>query len=154
MAAPDSNTSASAGRPRTSSAGRPARCSWCASRNTNLSAIKALANRAWLLAMTLNEVVLEPGRARSLRLCGPETAFGCPRDFLDNRFVYVVISPRARGLSVGVNVNADKRCNFDCIYCEVHRNEAPREAHLDVEVMAQELRKTLAFVLAGRLNER
>ena len=28
-----------------------------------------------------------------------ETASGYPRDFLDNRFVYVVISPRARGLS-------------------------------------------------------
>ena len=30
---------------------------------------------------------------------GPETAFGCARDFLDNRLVYLVVSPRARGLS-------------------------------------------------------
>src|SRR5947209_8203486 len=80
--------------------------------------------------------------------CGsPETAFGCPRDFLDNRFVYAVVSARARGLSVGVNMNPDKNCNFNCLYCEVHRNGEVRE-QLDVELMAAELRKTLALVRA------
>jgi wyosine [tRNA(Phe)-imidazoG37] synthetase (radical SAM superfamily) len=83
-----------------------------------------------------------------------ETAFGCPRDFLENRFVYLTVSPRARGLSVGVNLNPDKKCNFDCIYCEVHRDQPPREASLDVNVMAEELRSTLAFVLGGHLRER
>jgi len=83
-----------------------------------------------------------------------ETAFGCPRDFLDNRFVYLTVSPRARGLSVGVNMNPDKKCNFDCVYCEVQRDQPPREARLDVNVMAAELRLTLAFVLGGRLRER
>lgn len=83
-----------------------------------------------------------------------ETAFGCPRDFLDNRFVYAVVSSRARGLSIGINMNPDKLCNFDCVYCEVHRDEAPREQVLDVDVMAAELTKTLEFVHAGRLRER
>jgi wyosine [tRNA(Phe)-imidazoG37] synthetase (radical SAM superfamily) len=83
-----------------------------------------------------------------------ETACGCPRDFLDNRFVYVVVSSRARGLSIGVNMNPDMDCNFDCVYCEVHRDTVPREQTLDVEVMAAELRKTLAFVHEGRLRER
>lgn len=83
-----------------------------------------------------------------------ETAFGCPRDFLDNRFVYVVVSARARGLSVGINMNPDKKCNFDCVYCEVHRNEVARETLLDSEVMAVELKRTLNFVLGGRLRER
>ncbi len=81
-----------------------------------------------------------------------QTAFGSPRDFLDNRFVYVVLSARARGLSVGVNMCPDKTCNFRCIYCEVHRNGDLREP-LDVEVMAAELKKTLAYVKAGRLRE-
>lgn len=84
---------------------------------------------------------------------GAETAFGAPRNFLDNRFVYVVISPRARGLSVGINMNPDKRCNFDCLYCEVHRNVPPREIHLDVRVMAAELERTLELVRSGRLRE-
>lgn len=82
-----------------------------------------------------------------------ETAFGHPRDFLDNRFVYTVVSSRARGLSVGINMNPDKWCNFDCPYCEVQRNETFRKQHLDVDVMAAELKKTLAFVHGGRLRE-
>jgi wyosine [tRNA(Phe)-imidazoG37] synthetase (radical SAM superfamily) len=85
---------------------------------------------------------------------GHETAFGSPRDFLDNRFVYAVVSARARGLSIGINMNPDTKCNFDCVYCEVHRNAAPREFHLDVDIMAAELKKTLAFVHEGRLRER
>lgn len=93
-------------------------------------------------------------RAPLCYLTGPETAFGCPRDFMHHRFVYLVISPRARGLSVGVNMNPDKRCNFDCIYCEVQRERPLQKQPLDVGAMALELKETLAFVLAGGLRER
>src|SRR6185436_1257939 len=82
------------------------------------------------------------------------TAFGCPRDFLDNRFVYTVISPRARGLSVGVNMNPDKHCNFDCVYCEVNRDELARESRLDVPVMTTELERTLELVSSGGIRQR
>jgi wyosine [tRNA(Phe)-imidazoG37] synthetase (radical SAM superfamily) len=82
------------------------------------------------------------------------TAFGCAREFLDNRFVYTVISPRARGLSVGVNMNPDKRCNFDCVYCEVNRREPSREARLEVPVMLAELEQILELVRAGELHRR
>ena len=85
---------------------------------------------------------------------GCTTAFGCPRDFLENRFVYTVISPRARGLSVGVTLNPDKHCNFDCVYCEVNRSEPARESRLDVPVMIAELERTLDVVRAGGLRER
>jgi wyosine [tRNA(Phe)-imidazoG37] synthetase (radical SAM superfamily) len=50
-------------------------------------------------------------------------------------------------------MNPDKRCNFDCVYCEVHRNIAPREYRLDVNVLAAELKNTLAFVHQRRLRE-
>ena len=83
-----------------------------------------------------------------------ETAFGYARDFLENRFVYVVVSPRARGLSIGVNMNPDKRCDFDCVYCEVNRATVGRESLLDVDAMAAELTRTIAFVREGRLRER
>ena len=83
-----------------------------------------------------------------------DTAFGCPRDFLVNRFVYTVVSSRARGLSVGVNMNPDKYCNFDCAYCEVNRDEPPREALLNVAVMAEELEHTLELVQSGQIRER
>ncbi|HIL25103.1 MAG TPA: radical SAM protein, partial [Verrucomicrobia bacterium] len=38
------------------------------------------------------------------------------RHFSDFTFVYPVISRRSKGLSIGVNLNPDKICNFDCIY--------------------------------------
>jgi wyosine [tRNA(Phe)-imidazoG37] synthetase (radical SAM superfamily) len=83
-----------------------------------------------------------------------ETAFGLPMDFLGNRFVYAVVSPRARGLSIGVNMNPDKKCNFDCLYCEVNRQGPARENRLDAQVMVAELEKTFAMIQAGRLRAR
>jgi len=72
---------------------------------------------------------------------------------LNNRFLYLVISPRARGLSIGVNMNPDKHCNFDCPYCEVNRSLPAGEQSLDVDVMAAELQATLALASDGRLRE-
>jgi wyosine [tRNA(Phe)-imidazoG37] synthetase (radical SAM superfamily) len=80
------------------------------------------------------------------------TAFGCPRDFLGNRFVYVVVSPRARGLSIGLNLNPDKLCNFDCVYCEVNRDEPSAESLLDVGALAGELERTLHLVHSGAIQ--
>ena len=94
----------------------------------------------------------QPEKKRHL-LVG-EIAFDRPRDFLDNRFVYAVLSPRARGLTLGVNMNPDKRCNFDCLYCEVDRSTLPELSALHVGMMATELQRTLAHILQGRLRER
>lgn len=82
-----------------------------------------------------------------------ETAFGCPRNFLNNRFVYAVLSPRARGLSIGINMNPDRLCDYDCVYCEVNRSQPVRETKLDVEVMVAELERTLAHVNTDVLRE-
>ena len=101
-----------------------------------------------LLAAPVRALLLPPPEARSLT-----TAFGCPREFLHNRFVYVVVSPRARGLSIGVNMNPDRKCNFDCVYCEVNRLRPSPERTLDVDVMADELQQTLALAHAGRLRD-
>lgn len=91
--------------------------------------------------------------ARSKAIAGPAgSAFGCPREFFGNHFVYAVVSPRARGLSIGMNMNPDKHCNFNCGYCEVNRLAPPRDIHLDVDVMAGELRQTLAMAFSGELQ--
>jgi len=82
-----------------------------------------------------------------------EIAFDRPRDFLNNRFVYAVVSPRARGLTLGVNMNPDQRCNFDCLYCEVNRATPPGQSVLDVGVVASELHRTLDHIQQGRLRE-
>lgn len=83
-----------------------------------------------------------------------ETAFDRPRDWLGNRFVYVVISSRAGGLSIGVNMNPDRQCNFDCSYCEVDRRTPSPERSLLVDVMAAELHRTLLAVRQGHLRSR
>ena len=101
----------------------------------------------------INMTAGDPTKPSLSALCA-STAFGCPRDFLDNRFVYTVVSPRARGLSVGINMNPDKVCNFDCVYCEVKRDATSRGARLDVEVMASELQQTIELVQSGRIRQR
>jgi len=83
---------------------------------------------------------------------GAQTVMGCPCDYLDNRFVYLVISPRARGLSIGVNVTPEVQCSLFCLYCEVPRETPPvPRSGLDVEAMGAELRKTLELVFSGAL---
>jgi wyosine [tRNA(Phe)-imidazoG37] synthetase (radical SAM superfamily) len=82
-----------------------------------------------------------------------EAAFGYPRDFLDNHFVYLVISPRAHGLSIGVNLNPVVHCNLDCLYCEVDRAQPAREAGLEIHRMVMELRETLELARGGWLRQ-
>lgn len=81
-----------------------------------------------------------------------DSAFSYPREFLGNRFVYAVVSPRAGGLSIGVNMNPDKHCNFNCEYCEVDRATPSHEPTLDGDVMAQELQRTLTLADSGELR--
>jgi wyosine [tRNA(Phe)-imidazoG37] synthetase (radical SAM superfamily) len=79
--------------------------------------------------------------------------FQQPRDFLNHRYVYVVPSPRAGGLSVGINLNPTKHCNFDCIYCEVDRSDgALCDEPVDINVMIAELEDTLKHVFDGELQ--
>jgi wyosine [tRNA(Phe)-imidazoG37] synthetase (radical SAM superfamily) len=105
-----------------------------------------------------------PPRRRRLPLLGwgmlPEAANRPPsppacqplpaRNFFGNRFVYCVISQRAGGLSIGVNMNPDKRCNFDCVYCEVDRTRPGGPTRLPVAEMLLELEKLLTVVYEGR----
>jgi len=80
-------------------------------------------------------------------------AFTHPRDYLGNRFAYLTVSPRARGLSIGLNLNPDKRCNFDCVYCEVDRRFRGGTAAIDLDVLAAELEAMLRLVHDGTLRE-
>ena len=73
------------------------------------------------------------------------------RHFADFAFVYPVISRRSRGLSLGVNLNPDKICNFDCIYCEVDRRVPARMSKLNLDQLRDELRAMIHFVRDGGL---
>jgi len=82
-----------------------------------------------------------------------EIAFGYPRDFLRNHFVYLVVSPRANGLSLGINLNPIVQCNLDCLYCEVDRSRPAIPSEFDVHRMVMELRETLELVHGGWLRQ-
>lgn len=81
----------------------------------------------------------------------PLKAFGYPRYFHGQRKVYTVISPRARGLAIGVNLNPDRYCNFDCVYCEVTGDKPPTPSLCDVEGTALELENILTMAHDGGL---
>jgi hypothetical protein len=76
------------------------------------------------------------------------------RSLDDNRYVYAVISRRSRGLSIGINLNPDKACNFDCPYCQVDRRVAGSKAPVDLAVLQAELDHLLRLVGEGQLWSR
>lgn len=73
------------------------------------------------------------------------------RDATRNLYVYAVVSRRSRGLSVGVNLNPDFACNFDCVYCCVDRSRQPRTRAVDPAVLAAELDDMLNRAVDGSL---
>ena len=73
------------------------------------------------------------------------------RHFSDFTFVYPVISRRSKGLSIGVNLNPDKVCNFDCIYCEVDRRTPGAVTEVDLRQMKDELTAMVRFARDGGL---
>jgi wyosine [tRNA(Phe)-imidazoG37] synthetase (radical SAM superfamily) len=75
------------------------------------------------------------------------------RRWADNLYVYAVISRRSHGLSVGINLNPDKGCNFDCIYCQVDRQVPPRVRKVDLERLKAELDTILEAARDGWLYE-
>ncbi len=73
------------------------------------------------------------------------------RQFADFTFVYPVLSRRSGGLSIGVNLNPDKVCNFDCVYCEVDRRVPGKVSRLDLAQMRDELIAMIRFARDGGL---
>lgn len=73
------------------------------------------------------------------------------RHYRDNRFVYPVLSRRSKGISLGVNLNPDKVCNFDCIYCQVDRRTEAETDFVDLHLVLDELRHLLEIASNGQL---
>jgi len=73
------------------------------------------------------------------------------RQWRDCLYVYPVISRRSKGLSIGVNLNPDKRCTFGCLYCQIDRRAARGLDAVDLPTLRRELDLALAEAAAGRL---
>lgn len=71
------------------------------------------------------------------------------RDLAGMTYVYPVVSRRAGGVSIGINLNPNNACNWRCIYCQVPgltRGAAPA---IDLAQLESELRTMLQDVLHG-----
>jgi wyosine [tRNA(Phe)-imidazoG37] synthetase (radical SAM superfamily) len=77
-----------------------------------------------------------------------------PRLWQSNRYVYAVLSRRSKGISIGVNLNPDRVCNFDCVYCSIDRKvplPAWASRHVDLGVLRAELASMLDLAATGEL---
>ena len=71
------------------------------------------------------------------------------RDSAGLTYVYPVVSRRAGGVSIGINLNPNNACNWRCIYCQVpdlKRGAAPR---IDLDRLEGELRGFINAVTHG-----
>lgn len=71
------------------------------------------------------------------------------RDFAGMTYVYPVLSRRAGGVSVGINLNPNNACNWHCVYCQVPdlvRGSAPP---IDRQVLEAELSGFLKALTEG-----
>jgi len=75
------------------------------------------------------------------------------RVFKDLVYLYPVISRRSRGLSIGVNLNPDKRCNFDCVYCEVDRTTPGPASTVNLPQLRDELVWLVGHAMDGTLAQ-
>lgn len=76
------------------------------------------------------------------------------RDKAGLTYVYPVLSRRAGGLSIGINLNINNACNWRCIYCQVPdliRGSAPS---VNLDKLGNELRSFLADVIHGGFYDR
>ncbi len=73
------------------------------------------------------------------------------RRFQERRFVYPVLSRRSNGISIGINLNPDKVCNFGCVYCQVDRVAQVETRFVDLPQLLDELNETIDLVSSGRI---
>jgi wyosine [tRNA(Phe)-imidazoG37] synthetase (radical SAM superfamily) len=79
----------------------------------------------------------------------PLTPIDHDRDSAGMTYVYPVVSRRAGGVSVGVNLNPNNACNWACVYCQVPNLVRGTAPEIDLEQLESELRAMLADILHG-----
>lgn len=71
------------------------------------------------------------------------------RDSAGFTYVYPVVSRRAGGVSVGINLNPNNACNWRCIYCQVPDLQRGAAPELDLLQLRSELMQMLEEILHG-----
>ncbi len=76
------------------------------------------------------------------------------RDSVGLTYVYPVLSRRAGGLSIGINLNPNNACNWQCVYCQVPELIRGNAPEIDLEILSKELQGFLEDVLDGDFFDR
>jgi wyosine [tRNA(Phe)-imidazoG37] synthetase (radical SAM superfamily) len=84
----------------------------------------------------------------------PLTPADHDRDAAGLVYVYPVVSRRAGGVSVGVNLNPNDACNWRCVYCQVPGLVSGAGPEIDLGLLERELEGFLREVLAPGWLER
>jgi len=71
------------------------------------------------------------------------------RDASHMTYVYPVVSRRAGGVSVGINLNPNNACNWRCIYCQVPDLQRGAAPLIDLKQLETELTAMLTDILQG-----
>lgn len=64
-------------------------------------------------------------------------------------YVYPVISRRAGGVSIGINLNPNNACNWRCLYCQVPDLQRGGPPPIDLALLERELNEFLHWALSG-----
>ena len=71
------------------------------------------------------------------------------RDSAGMRYVYPVVSRRAGGVSIGINLNPNNACNWRCIYCQVPDLVRGGPPPIDLGLLERELDGFLHWATTG-----
>ena len=71
------------------------------------------------------------------------------RDSAGLTYVYPVLSRRAGGLSIGINLNVNNACNWRCVYCQVPDLGRGGPPPVDLDRLHRELDRFLDYVESG-----
>lgn len=71
------------------------------------------------------------------------------RDSAGREYVYPVLSRRAGGISLGINLNTNNACNWACLYCQVENLQRGGPSPVNLVRLEIEFRSLLSDILAG-----
>jgi wyosine [tRNA(Phe)-imidazoG37] synthetase (radical SAM superfamily) len=71
------------------------------------------------------------------------------RELSGLKYIYSVVSRRAGGLSIGINLNINNACNWQCIYCEIPNLTRGSPPPIELDILENELRFFLNEIIYG-----
>jgi wyosine [tRNA(Phe)-imidazoG37] synthetase (radical SAM superfamily) len=99
-----------------------------------------------------NHSILPDGGWRSI-VTKQLDVFDHRRDFAGLTYIYPVVSRRAGGVSIGINLNTNNACNWRCIYCQVPDLKRGSAPPIDLGLLERELLGFIDNLLHGNFMQ-